>query len=225
MRRPTAPSVTGLSLAVLAFLSPLAPRPALAANNPAANPSNPKAIRAYAGVLRTFNPQLPDWQSRSLAKHLLINAVRWKLDANLLVALVSVESSWHTHAQSWAGALGLGQLMPGTAAKLHVNPRDPYQNLQGAARYLSGLLERFHHKRNHYALAFAAYNAGPKAVEEYGGIPPYAETQGYVVKVMRAWHHVSAAIHLRPQTTIHAIDLADLHDPGVAYWIGDTERP
>lgn len=199
-----------------------APRTALAAGNPAATPNNPRAVRAYAGMLRKFNPQMPGWQSRSLAKHLLINAVRWKLDANVLVALVSVESSWHTHAESWAGALGLGQLMPGTAAKLHVNPLDPYQNLQGAARYLSGLLWRFHKKPNRYALAFAAYNAGPKAVEQYGGIPPYAETQYYVVKVMRAWKHVKAAIHLRPFQARKKTGLAGLHDPDLAYWIGDA---
>lgn len=223
MRRPSAPRFVGLSLAVLAFCGLLAPRTAQAAVNPAARPDNPRAVRAYAGMLHKFNPQMPGWESRSLAKHLLINAVRWKLDANILVALVSVESAWHTHAESWAGAVGLGQLMPGTAAKLHVNPRDPYQNLQGAARYLAGLLQRYHQKPNRYALAFAAYNAGPHAVAQYGGIPPYAETQWYVVKVMRAWKHVRAAIHLPPfRLARRKADLAELHDPDVAYWIGDA---
>lgn len=194
------------------------PLPALAA--PIATPGNPGAIRAYAGVLRKINPQMPVWQSQDLAKHLLVNANRWKIDANMLVALVSVESAWHTHARSWAGAIGLGQLMPGTAANLHVNPTDPYQNLQGAARYLYGLLTRYRSKPNRYALTFAAYNAGPKAVAQYGGIPPYAETQHYVVKVMSAWHSISAVVHipkLRPAVRGTAL-AADSISPDLAYW-------
>jgi soluble lytic murein transglycosylase-like protein len=93
----------------------------------------------------------------------------------MLVAIVTVESRWHTHALSRAGAIGLGQLMPGTAATLGVNPHNAGQNLSGAARYLSGLMQRFGTK--HYDLVFAAYNAGPKAVVAYGGIPPNGETQ------------------------------------------------
>ena len=114
---------------------------------------------------------MPRWQSRDLARRVLVNAERWRLDANMLVAIVTVESRWHTHAVSRSGAIGLGQLMPGTAAGLGVNPRNPGENLSGAARYLSGLMQRFGSK--HYSLVFAAYNAGPKAVAEYGGIPPF----------------------------------------------------
>ncbi|MFN2450696.1 MAG: lytic transglycosylase domain-containing protein, partial [Candidatus Baltobacteraceae bacterium] len=79
-----------------------------------------------------------------------------------------------TGARSWVGAIGLGQLMPGTAAQLHVDPHDPYQNLQGAAKYLGGLIHRYRNSPHQYSLAFAAYNAGPKAIAHYGGIPPYA---------------------------------------------------
>ena len=132
----------------------------------AAAPNNPAAVRAYARVLRKINPHLPAWQSSQLAKRVLQNARRWRVDANILVALVSVESAWRTHARSYAGAIGLGQLMPGTARNLHVNPRDPYQNLQGSAHYLGGLLNRYRYHTNQYALAFAAYNAGPHAVSE-----------------------------------------------------------
>lgn len=166
---------------------------------------------------------MPGWQSQDLAKHLLINANRWKIDASMLVALVTVESAWHTHAVSNVGALGLGQLMPGTAALLRVNPHDPYQNLQGAARYIYGLLSRFDGSPHRYALAFAAYNAGPKAVERFGGIPPYAETQRYVVKVMQAWERISAVVHIpKHKAARHesATVIATDGSPDVAYWAG-----
>ena len=213
MRRFIAPLFAGLGIMLCPHLASAAP----AAH--AATPNSPVAIRAYAGVLRKINPQLPVWQSQDLAKHLLVNANRWKIDANLLVALVSVESAWRTHARSWAGAVGLGQLMPGTAANLHVNPADPYQNLQGAARYLYGLLTRYRDKPNRYALTFAAYNAGPKAVEEFGGIPPFAETQNYVVKVMTAWERISSTVHIPKAHPLHEEAIAaDPTSPDLSYW-------
>jgi soluble lytic murein transglycosylase-like protein len=103
------------------------------------------------------------------------------VDAKLLDALVRAESNYDPTARSRAGALGLTQLMPGTASELGVsNPLDPAQNLRGGARYLSQMLSRFGDVR----LALAAYNAGPGAVERAGGIPNYPETQAYVRKVM-----------------------------------------
>lgn len=212
MRRFIAPFITGLGIAIFA----LAPLTASAASTARAN--NPAAVRVYAHVLQKINPQLPAWQSTDLAKHLLINAHRWKVDANILVALVSVESAWHTHARSYAGAIGLGQLMPGTAALLGVNPRDPYQNLQGAARYLGGLLQKYHDNPHRYALAFAAYNAGPKAVARFGGIPPYAETQHYVVKVMSAWQRISSVIHIPKAPPLRSEAIAVNAAPDVTYW-------
>lgn len=215
MRRRLTPLLAGFCLASVALCGANAQA---ATTHPMAG--NPVAVRAYAHELQKINPLLPQWQSRLLARHLLINANRWRIDANMLAALVTVESSWHTHARSWAGAMGLGQLMPGTAKRLHVNPRDPYENLQGAARYLYGLLKRFSGKPDRYALAFAAYNAGPRAVEQFGGIPPYAETQNYVVKVMRAWHHISSVVHV-PAAPHPAIATAP-SAPDVSYWIGDS---
>ncbi|MEM1007144.1 MAG: lytic transglycosylase domain-containing protein [Pseudomonadota bacterium] len=94
----------------------------------------------------------------------------------LFLRLVQQESGWNPHAKSHKGALGLAQLMPQTADLLGVNPHDPKQNLEGGARYLSWQYRKF----KSWPLALAAYNAGPKAVEKHGGIPPYAETQNYV---------------------------------------------
>lgn len=98
---------------------------------------------------------------------------------DLFLRLIQQESGWNAQAKSHKGALGLAQLMPATARKLGVNPRVPSQNLEGGARYLRKQYERFHSWR----LALAAYNAGPGAVQKYGGVPPYKETKNYVRKI------------------------------------------
>jgi soluble lytic murein transglycosylase-like protein len=104
------------------------------------------------------------------------------IDPALLKGLVSQESGFDPNARSGAGAVGLTQLMPGTAAGLGVsNPLDPAQSLQGGAKYLRQQLDRFGGDER---LALAAYNAGPGAVTRYGGVPPYAETQHYVDNVL-----------------------------------------
>lgn len=95
-------------------------------------------------------------------------------------ANIEIESAYRQDAVSSAGAIGLGQLMPATARDLGVDPRDPLQNLDGSARYLAMMLETFGDPR----LALAAYNAGPDAVRQYGGVPPYRETQNHVARVM-----------------------------------------
>jgi soluble lytic murein transglycosylase-like protein len=89
---------------------------------------------------------------------------------------VQQESGWNSNAVSVKGALGLAQLMPATARSLGVDPHDINQNLDGGARYLRRQYETF----GTWQLALAAYNAGPGAVQQYGGIPPYRETQNYV---------------------------------------------
>jgi len=103
-------------------------------------------------------------------------ALRHGVPEDLFLRLVQQESGWNTGALSAKGAIGLAQLMPGTAAALGVDPADPDANLDGGARYLRRQFDRF----GSWPLALAAYNAGPEAVVQYGGIPPYAETQGYV---------------------------------------------
>lgn len=102
--------------------------------------------------------------------------------AALYRANIEIESAYDPRALSGAGAIGLGQLMPDTARVLGVDPHDPRQNLDGSARYLLMMLDRFGDSR----LALAAYNAGPEAVDRHGGIPPYRETMGHVAKVTAA---------------------------------------
>jgi soluble lytic murein transglycosylase-like protein len=105
-------------------------------------------------------------------------ATKHGIDPALLAGLVKQESGFNPNAGSPAGARGLAQLMPGTAAGLGVtNVLDPVQNLDGGAKYLRQQLDAF---GGDVTRALAAYNAGPGAVQRYGGVPPYAETQNYV---------------------------------------------
>ena len=102
------------------------------------------------------------------------------LDERLVQAVVMAESGFCPTAVSRKGAVGLGQLMPGTAAAVGVNPWDPAQNLWATARYLREQYDTF----GSWPLALAAYNAGPGNVVKYGGVPPFDETQDYVRSVL-----------------------------------------
>lgn len=117
-------------------------------------------------------------------------SARFDLSPSLLEALVWQESRWNENAVSPVGAQGLAQLMPGTARYLGVNPRDPFANLEGGARYLREQLDRF---GGDIEKALAAYNAGPGRVERAGGIPNIRETKQYVAAIMgRLSNHARA---------------------------------
>lgn len=108
------------------------------------------------------------------------------IDEDLLASVVRAESGGYTHAVSRTGAKGLMQLMPGTASAMGVDDAfKPDQNIAGGTAYLDALLTRYH---DNVALALAAYNAGPGAVDKYHGIPPYRETREYVARVIREFN-------------------------------------
>ena len=136
------------------------------------------AALAYAS-----NPRLTSSQARWLGQAVEAAARHEAIDPWLLAAVIYIESRFNHQSISRAGALGLGQLMPGTAQAAGVNPIDPWQNVLGAAEILRWNYLEF----RSWPLALAGYNAGGDAVRRYGGIPPYPETQWYVRAVM--WVH------------------------------------
>ena len=112
------------------------------------------------------------------------------LDKDFVKALIKQESGFQTDATSHCGAMGLMQLMPSTASSMGVkNAYDAKQNIAGGKKYLKGLMDRYD---GNMELALAAYNAGPGAVNKYGGVPPYKETQNYVKNVLSNYQKYSA---------------------------------
>jgi hypothetical protein len=150
-------------------------------------PDPPAAPRSAASPVTspaaTLNAQLsPTDLHEMLAKA----GQEHNLDVDLLASLIKAESGGNAHAVSPAGARGLMQLMPGTAAGLGVKDSfKPDENVRGGSTYLDALLTRYH---DNLALALAAYNAGPAAVDKYRGIPPYRETITYVARVIHEFN-------------------------------------
>ena len=138
----------------------------------AAAPATPTAATAAPGAVSQLPADVP------FGAEITAAAQEHGIDPALLAGLVKQESGFNPNAGSPAGARGLAQLMPGTAAGLGVtNVLDPIQSLDGGAKYLRQQLDAF---GGDVTKALAAYNAGPGAVQRYGGVPPYAETQHYV---------------------------------------------
>jgi len=126
---------------------------------------------------------IPQYRGSYRGEHLATAkdaARRHGIPEDLFLRLVQQESGWDPKAVSHAGAIGLAQLMPDTAARLGLHPNDPEENLEGGARYLRAQYERF----KSWRLALAAYNAGPEAVVKHDGVPPFAETKGYVKAIL-----------------------------------------
>jgi len=145
--------------------------------------SNQIAALAYA-----TNPRLTVGQARWVGQVVTAAAQREGLDPWLLASVIYIESRFNHQSISGAGAMGMGQLMPGTAAAAGVDPRDPWGNLLGAAEILRWNYLDF---RN-WPLAIAAYNAGAGAVRQYNGIPPYPETRWYVQAVLWVFAQLKA---------------------------------
>ncbi len=138
----------------------------------------------FAQVLRVVQRATSTMLPTSIGELIARVSQEEGIDEALVRAVVQAESGGNPNAVSPKGAMGLMQLMPQTARAMGVqNPFDPEQNLRGGVRLLRGLLDEFGDVR----LALAAYNAGGPAVRQYGGIPPYAETQKFVQRVLSLW--------------------------------------
>ena len=146
-----------------------APAPATAA--PATAAATPAALASFAGPLPTGTPYAAEFRQAE---------ARTGVPATVLAAVAKAESGFRADAVSPAGARGLMQFMPATAAGMNVNPFDPASAIDGAARLLKSHLKEF----GSLPLSLAAYNAGQGNVRKYGGIPPFNETQNYVEKIM-----------------------------------------
>jgi soluble lytic murein transglycosylase-like protein len=165
--------------AMLAALQPVAAQPAPSASAFAS--SLQAATATSAGTTPTATTGAASAGATPFAAEIDAAAARNGVDPALLRGLIRQESNFDPGAKSPAGAIGLCQLMPATAAGLGVtNPSDPVQNIEGGAKYLKQQLDRF---GGDVSKALAAYNAGPGAVQRYNGVPPYAETQSYVQRV------------------------------------------
>jgi cell wall-associated NlpC family hydrolase len=160
------------------------PETSYAASAYASSGSSSSALTALTGSTGSTSSSTGSLSGTPYASLFVAAGKRYGVDPALLSAVAKTESSYNPRAVSSAGARGLMQLMPATARSLGVNPDDPTEAVNGAAKLLSNNLRSFDGRVD---LALAAYNAGPGAVRKYNGVPPYAETQNYVKKVQKTW--------------------------------------
>ena len=169
--------------------------PANFTRRPPSAPADMNAVVSrYRDAVLYFNHRLNAWEAERIARSIINYSNRYGLDARLVMAVIACESNFNPNAVSRAGAQGLGQLMPGTAAGLGVGDAfDAEENLDGATRLLRNHLDHMSGGNGRaptireIQLALACYNAGAGAVHKYKGIPPYRETQNYVKKITRLY--------------------------------------
>lgn len=149
-------------------------------------PIRPSRAIPRPEILTAIQETAQRYGGHSALRRAGLSASDWQI---LFQANIEIESAYRPLARSPVGAIGLGQLMPATAAQLNVDPHDWRANLEGSARYLLMMLAQFGTPE----LALAAYNAGPDAVARHGGIPPYRETQNHVRRVMAVAERLSGA--------------------------------
>jgi soluble lytic murein transglycosylase-like protein len=144
----------------------------------------------YKSAIAKFNPSLTEEQLNTITTSLLVFSEKYGVDPRFVVAIFLAESHFRPEATSRSGAMGLGQLMPGTARGMGVNNAyDTVQNIEASIKLIRGHLGKY----NDLELALSAYNAGPGAVKKYGGVPPYRETRNYVRKVSEYYRQLCGA--------------------------------
>jgi soluble lytic murein transglycosylase-like protein len=155
-------------------------------------PSENATLAVTRAVLHT-NPRISPIDALRLAGATVIAARRNGLPPEFLAATLLQESAFDPQAISGAGAVGIAQFMPDTAAGIGVDPFDPFDAIGGAAQLLSGYVRAYGGRyANPYFTALAAYNAGPGAVDAYHGVPPYAETRDYINDIVDRWAKIAA---------------------------------
>jgi soluble lytic murein transglycosylase-like protein len=150
------------------------------------DPAAQAYINAYRAKIYEYNPKLTAKELDAIVMSIMYYCRIYRVEPRLVVAVVACESCFNINATSYAGAQGLGQLMPDTARGWGISDSyNPVQNIHGTVQILRNNLEYFSGKdvETQIKLALAGYNAGMGAVQRYGGVPPYSETQNYVVKV------------------------------------------
>ena len=156
-------------------------------------------IRSMKNTNRLRNPSILKKNNYEYDHLIYFYAKKYNLDPAFVKAVMEAESNFDPYDISWKGAIGLMQIMPETARTMNINPKNIEENIEGGAKYLNYMLDRFGNMK----LAVAAYNAGPGAVEKYGNnIPPYRETREYVERVFQnyrkhksdnqMWYYVDA---------------------------------
>ncbi|HEY6359280.1 MAG TPA: lytic transglycosylase domain-containing protein [Vicinamibacterales bacterium] len=181
-------------LASLALMAAVIPASPAMASPKLHKLSSAEAVRAYVAAIRYFNPGIDEPEAEQIVNAILREAWDQQIDPRLVVAIVATESSFDRTARSTAGARGLGQLMPGTAAIDGVTDVENInQNIHGTVLTLKGNIEHYASldPQDCFERAIAAYNAGTGAVDRYGGVPPYDETVNYVYKVITLWRKLT----------------------------------
>jgi len=173
-------------------------RHAMRVAHEASSVSANEAVPIYAGFIMQRNHRLSEAEAMRIAQGVIGYSLRYGVDARLIMAMVMVESGFNPYATSRTGAMGLGQLMPGTAAGMGVSHAyDSVENLYGTVRLIRNHLDNYQRKTGEeyssLVLALAAYNAGAGAVSRHGGVPPYRETQNYVRKVIGIYRALCGA--------------------------------
>lgn len=153
-----------------------------------------EASYSIANYVAMQNNSLSYEEAKAISDGITYYSAMYGVDPLLMTALFQTESNFNQSSVSSAGAIGIGQIMPGTAVSLGVNPYDTMQNIQGACSYISTVLKNFSNWPSPVDAALAAYNAGSNAVITYGGVPPYAETQNYVVTIRDRYNYLRSMI-------------------------------